>query len=159
VGRYLIVANQTLGGKRLDRAVQDRIDRGDSHFFVVVPMTTTDQESDWTGGYEVYEGMSHEAIAETLRRHEAMSDEARHRAEHRVSLMIDRIRSAGGEADGTIGDADPTVAVRDALQDQPFDEVIISTLPTRISRWLKMDLPSRISRMTETPVTTIEAED
>ena len=38
------------------------------------------------------------------------------------------------------------------------DAVIVSTLPAGVSRWLKMDLPSRIDRMTDAPVTTIEAE-
>lgn len=50
MSRYLIVANQTLGGEKLDRTIRDRAGRGDSEFFVVVPMTASEHESDWTGG-------------------------------------------------------------------------------------------------------------
>ena len=73
--------------------------------------------------------------------------------------MIDRIRSVGGEAEGAVGSEDPLEAARDALEHQAdFDEIIVSTLPSRFSRWLKMDLPSRIARMSDVPVTTIEAD-
>jgi hypothetical protein len=56
-----------------------------------------------------------------------------------------------------VGAPEPTVAVQDVLEEQAFDEVIVSTLPTSLSRWLRMDLPSRIARMTDVPVTTVEA--
>lgn len=144
MSRYLIVANQTLGGDKLNRAVEERIERGDSQFYVVVPMTATHNEATgWSGGFE-------EASSE--------QDEARSKAEHRLSLMIDKIRSTGGEADGEVGDPDPAVAVKDVLRTQTFDEIIVSTLPTGLSGWLKMDLSSRVSRMAETPVTTVTAE-
>ena len=127
-------------------------------------MTAPEHESHgWTGGFLMYEGMdpdaAREAMEEDALRREALVDEARSRAEHRLGQMIDKIQSAGGEANGKVGDADPAIAVKEVLQDRSFDEVILSTLPTGISRWLKMDLPSRVSRMTEAPVTTIEAED
>jgi hypothetical protein len=41
--------------------------------------------------------------------------------------------------------------------DRAFDEIIISTLPATLSRWLKLDAPSRIARMTQVPVTHVEA--
>lgn len=169
MSRYLIVANQTLGGDELDRTVRDRIGRGDSQFHIVVPMTAPKHETgDWTRGFSTGEvatgpGFSHmpeeaRQVMEDERRHEALLAEARRRAERRLDQMIEKIRSAGGQAEGAVGDADPATAVKDALQDQSFDEVIVSTLPTKLSRWLKMDLPSRIARMTDAPVTTIEAE-
>jgi nucleotide-binding universal stress UspA family protein len=166
MGQYLVVANQTLGGAELDRAIQDRIERGDSQFFIVVPMTAPKHETDaWGRGFSAYEGMSRAqieqtrtAIEEDARRHEALVDEARRRAQHRMDQMIDKIQAAGGEADGTVGDADPAVAVKDVLRDQSFDEVILSTLPSGISRWIRMDLPSRVARMTKAPVITVEAE-
>lgn len=167
MGQYLVVANQTLGGAKLDRIIRDRIERGDSKFFIVVPMTAPKHEADaWSRGFSVYEGMSRSqmeqarmAVEEDARRLEALFAEARRRAEHRMEQMIDKIQSAGGEADGTVGDADPAVAVKDVLQNQSFDEVILSTLPSGISRWIKMDLPNRVARMTEARVITVEAED
>ncbi len=43
-----------------------------------------------------------------------------------------------------MGDADPLAAVSDALHQRGFDEIIISTLPWRLSRWLRVDLPSKL---------------
>lgn len=165
--RHLIVANQTLGGDQLARTVSERIKRGDSQFYVVVPMTAPKHESDsWSRGFPVHGGMSavqieeaRKAIEEDARRREKLIAEARRRAEKRLQQMLEEIKSAGGSADGEVGDADPWVAVKAALKSQTPDEVIVSTLPSGISRWLKMDLPSKVSRMTKAPVTTIEAEE
>lgn len=167
--RYLIVANQTLGGDRLDRTIRDRIERGDSHFYVVVPMTAPRHETGgWTHGFPIGEetpmtaGQSEQvriAMEEDARRSEAELTEARDRAENRLGQIIENIRSAGGEADGAVASADPAIAVRDVLEERSFDEVIVSTLPAGLSRWIKMDLPSRVARMTDAPVTTVEAEE
>ena len=51
-----------------------------------------------------------------------------------------------------IGPADALLAVERVLVHERFDEVIISTLPERVSQWLGRDLPSRIERL-ELPVT------
>jgi hypothetical protein len=53
--------------------------------------------------------------------------------------------AAGGHAEGLIGDTDPIVAVCDTLEHESFDEVIVSTLPERVSRWLRRDLPLRVN--------------
>jgi hypothetical protein len=167
MGRHLIVANQTLGGDQLDRTVTERIERGDSQFYVVVPMTAPKHESDsWSRGFPVHGGMSavqideaRRAIEEDARRREELFAEARRRAEQRLQQMLEKIESAGGVADGEVGDADPAIAVKAALESQTPDEVIVSTLPAKFSRWVKMDLPSKVSRMTDAPVVTIEAEE
>ena len=50
----------------------------------------------------------------------------------------------GAEADGEVGDRDPVMAVRDAMRGREVDEVIVSTLPKGMSRWLGEDVPSRL---------------
>ena len=55
--------------------------------------------------------------------------------------------AAGGHVEGRIGDTDPLVAVRETLEREPFDEVIVSTLPARVSHWLHRDLPSRVEQL------------
>ena len=64
--------------------------------------------------------------------------------------------AAGGRVDGLIGDTDPFVAVQGALTRTPFDEIIVSTLPTHVSHWLRMDLPTRVRRL-GVPVTVVTA--
>jgi hypothetical protein len=63
-------------------------------------------------------------------------------------------RAAGGPVDGIVGREDPFEAVQSALQDPDFDEVIVSTLPKRVSEWLRRDLPHRIEKL-GVPVTTV----
>lgn len=159
---YLVVANQTLGGETLARTVRERIDRGDSSFYVLVPMTPPHHESGWAGGFVTYEGMSAEemqAWSEQDSEHRrAMLEESRNLAEQRLAQMTEAIETAGARAGGTVCDADPLAAVKEAMAEHSYTEVIISTLPARLSRWLRMDLPSRVARVSSAPVTTIEAE-
>ena len=64
-------------------------------------------------------------------------------------------RAAGGPVEGMVGEADPFEAVKSALeQELGFDEVIVSTLPKRVSEWLRRDLPHRVEKL-GVPVTTI----
>ena len=72
------------------------------------------------------------------------TDEAAATLELAVPLLEE---AAGGHVEGRFGDADPFVAVRDALAGGDFDEVIISTLPARVSHWLRRDLPARVERL------------
>jgi hypothetical protein len=66
-------------------------------------------------------------------------------------------QAAGSQVVGIIGNSDPLVAVRDALERAKFDEVIISTLPVHVSRWLRLDLPHRVEQL-GLPVTVVTAE-
>jgi hypothetical protein len=65
--------------------------------------------------------------------------------------------AAGGHVEGIVGDTDPFVAVREALEHEQYDEVIVSTLPTHVSRWLRLDLPARVKRL-GVPVTVVTAD-
>jgi hypothetical protein len=66
--------------------------------------------------------------------------------------------AAGGHVEALIGDADPAVAVRELFERERFDEVIVSTLPARVSRWLHRDLPSRVREL-GVPVTVVTAKE
>jgi hypothetical protein len=76
-------------------------------------------------------------------------------AEARVRLdeALERMREAGLESvEGRVGDPDPVVAVVDTWDPMKFDEIIVSTLPTGSSRWLGLDLPHRLEKLTSVPV-------
>jgi hypothetical protein len=57
-----------------------------------------------------------------------------------------------------VGDPSPVEAIRDALRDREFDGIILSTLPPGISRWLRQDLPSRVEKEFDLPVTHVIGE-
>jgi len=67
-------------------------------------------------------------------------------------------RAAGAPVEGIVGEEDPFEAVKSALQEPGFDEVIVSTLPKRVSEWLRRDLPHRIEKL-GVPVTTISQSE
>ena len=129
--RCLVVANQTLGGSHLVDALEERMARGPCAFHVVVPAshgTTT-----WTEG------------------------EAKAHAAEQLGAALARFRALGAEVTGEVGDASPVAAASDALLAGEFDEVIVSTLPLGISRWLHQDVVHRIERATPLPVFHVEA--
>jgi hypothetical protein len=149
---YLIVANQTLGGAELGNAIRERIDRGDARFRVVVPLTEPREESpSYLPADPIY------GIPDRPPQASPDLGEGRRRSQHRCDRLLEAIRTAGGSAEGYVGDPDPYDAACQALEADGIDEVIVSTLPPGMSRWMRMDLPSRISRATDVPVTTIEA--
>src|SRR4051794_11696093 len=65
--------------------------------------------------------------------------------------------AAGGHVEGLIGDEDPFLAASAALESGSYDEVIVSTLPARVSHWLHIDLPTRLERF-GLPVTVVTAK-
>jgi hypothetical protein len=66
--------------------------------------------------------------------------------------------AAGSEVTGHLGDAEPLMAIEDAINLGSYDEIIISTLPKRVSRWLKLDVVSKTKAL-GLPVTHVEAAD
>jgi hypothetical protein len=142
VRRYLVVANQTLGGEELWGAIRERIAEGDCHFHLLVPATPAAQ---------LDPGSTTEAAAQGG----AGEDLGRRLARQRMRHELDRMRELGASVSGEIGVADPVDAVRVVLHRWEFDEVILSTLPGRRSRWLAADLPTKIRRGFKLQVTQV----
>jgi hypothetical protein len=147
VARYLVIANQTLGGEHLLEEVRRRTAAGPSSFYVVVPNTRSVDVVPAPGG-PVPPGAVSVAVEEEDHRSTLI-------AQSRLNQALSQLRGEGLEARGELGDADPLVAIGDALDNDKFDEIIISTLPSGVSRWLGMDLPSRAERKFKIPVTTV----
>ena len=74
-------------------------------------------------------------------------------SERRLDDAVGRLRGGGLEAHGVIGDCNPVVAVKETWDPAKFDEILVSTLPTGTSKWLQIDLPHQVERMTGVHVT------
>jgi len=129
----LIVANQTLGSPTLAAAVAGRIAGGAASFHVVVPATPVQHRLTWD------------------------EDETNAAAEARLDALLAHLRELGAEASGEVGSPNPIDAVHDALRERRADEIILSTLPPGISRWLGQDLPSRLRNAVSIPVAVVTA--
>lgn len=142
--RCLIVANQTLTADALSQAVQERITAGSHEFYLVAPATPAEDEVDGPGAYA---GLGPSA-----------TDRAYALARQRLDKALDHLRSLGAEVDGEVGDPDALHAVRTALGHFPAEEILISTLPRGLSHWLRRDLPARLRKGCDIPVTHITAD-
>jgi nucleotide-binding universal stress UspA family protein len=132
---YLIVANQTLTSRSLSDAIKTRLADGPVRTHVVVPLSPV-------GGRLTWDEQESRAVAQS-----------------RLDEVLARLREMGAEADGEVGDRDPVMAVRDALRGRDVDEVIVSTLPKGLSRWLGEDVPSRLRDAVPVPVTVVTQEE
>jgi hypothetical protein len=130
---YLVVGNQTLASAELEAAIREVVSAGSSDFHVVVPVEPAQKGFTWDEG------------------------EARAAARDRLDAFIRKLESMGAEASGEIGSRDPIEAVHDALRSHPADEIILSTLPPGISRWLGQDVPTRLRGSVLVPVTVVTA--
>ena len=80
-------------------------------------------------------------------------------AERILELELNVLRELQYDVDGAVGDADPVTAVRQVLEQRPFDEIILASLPAGASRWLHMDLAHRLQRVTKLPVEEVAGEE
>jgi hypothetical protein len=128
VKRVLVVANETVAGKPLIDAVRKRAQGEEVHVHVISPQNQPKH------GYVIYD------------------EHVRDAAQNRLEMTIALLREAGIEADGEVMDPDPYSAVMDALGEQDYDEIVISTHPETRSGWLRQGLVDRVARATRRPV-------
>src|SRR5918995_3460585 len=114
--RVLIVANRTAATPGLIDAVRERAHESPCSFTLLVPQLAAEVE------------FGEEEAGKTL--------------ELAIPLLEE---AAGGPVSGLIGTADALLAIERTLVQEHFDEVMMSTLPERVSHWLKRDLPAKCS--------------
>jgi hypothetical protein len=124
--RYLVVANQTLGGGAL-LAILRELAESPSTFHVLVPASPPVDHL-WTDA------------------------EARSIARERLDTALERFRGLGLEATGEVGDGRPLQAIDDVFARESFDGIVLSTLPQGVSRWLRLDLVHRVQATFGLPV-------
>lgn len=174
--RVLIVANQTLGGGQVLEIVRARMADGACHFHVLVPATNAAQldpgylASAVAAGDEPESASpvaagDHRAAQDVLEYEtgtppagdhpvtDVREDPGRSLARQQLRQELQRLRALGADASGEVGVSDPLNAIRMALHRERFNEIVLSTLPPGISRWVAMDLPSRVRRAFKLPVT------
>src|ERR671928_1470833 len=132
--RVLVVAHKTAATPSLIEAVRERAARSPAKFTLLVPNPAH-------GLHAVVDPEDQE------------ESEGKQVLELAIPLLED---AAGGPVEGMVGDPSPMNAIQDAINLHGFDEVIISTLPAKVSKWLKLDLPSKV-RGLGLPVTTVTA--
>lgn len=149
VRRILVVANQTVGGDHLAELIRNRAAAGPLEVLLVVPATHhTDLVEVLAHAFAVQGGMRPPAAAGGATEH----------ARAQAVAGVHWLAGLGVSAVGEVVDHDPVPAIRDRLEQGDVDEVIVSTLPAGMSRWLRHDLAHRIRRSTDTPVTVVSAD-
>lgn len=136
VARVLVVAYRTAATPPLLEAVRQRAQRGPAKFTLLVPNAAP-------------------GLHKVVDPEDQGGGEAQSVLDRAVPALGD---AAGTPVEGIVGSTDPIAAIEDAINLRGFDEVIISTLPKKISHWLKLDLPSKVTGM-GLPVTTVTPED
>ncbi len=132
--RVLVVANRTAATPALLDAVRERAAQSPCTFTLLVP-----------------------SVAHGLHRVVDPEDTDSSEAEQVLELALPLLEeAAGGPVEGIVGCAEPLAAIQDAVNLRGFDEIILSTLPTRVSRWLHLDLPRKAAGL-GLPVTTVTA--
>lgn len=136
MANVLVVANRTAESPELLDALRQRAAQGDATFTLLVPATP-------------------HGVAWAADMHSGGSE-----AEGHMNNAVERMRSAGlNMKEGKVGDPDPIAAVQDETNFASYDEVVVSTLPGGISKWLKLDLPHRVERTTGLPTTHVIAQE
>jgi hypothetical protein len=130
--RYLVLANQTLNDDSVITLLRQL--GKDGHLHLVVPAAPSTPGSD------------------------RVDDKGLALATYRLRHAVDTLHEHGIDAEGEVGHVDPVHAVARAFEHEPADEIIVSTLPSGISKWLDVDLPKALEHRFGVPVTVITAE-
>ncbi len=133
--RVLLVANRTAMTPALRNEVLKRAAEGSTSFHLLVPASPS--------------GLHRLVDPEVAGR-----EEAQLRLDTALAALSE---ASGAEVTGQVGDADPIAAIHDTLHERDVDEIMISTLPRRLSRWMRLDLPSKAQGFGK-PVTHVEGE-
>jgi hypothetical protein len=131
----LVVAHQTAATPDLLDAVRERAQQGPAKFHLVVPRQA-------------------HGIDKFANPHAGGRDEAQDVLKQALPVLSD---ASGVTVTGSVGDSEPLMAVQDAISLGHYDEIIISTLPLGVSRWLKLDLISK-TRGLGLPVTHVASK-
>jgi hypothetical protein len=129
--RYLVVAHQTLSSPELLAELTSRAGKDVTTFHLIVPVHHGEPGLTWTEGHDRGVALGH------------------------LDDALVRLAGAGLTVTGEVGSDSPVESVVDVLVRDgagAFDEIIVSTLPRTVSKWLKIDVPSRIQRYTTIPV-------
>jgi hypothetical protein len=131
MARVLVVANRTAESPELLDALRSRAVHGPCQFTLLVPSTAHGLA--WAAD----PGQAGQAEAE----------------QHRIAFL-EQLRNEGVDvANAKVGDGDPLAAICDECNFTDYDELIVSTLPLKISKWLHLDLPRKAGAATGLPVT------
>jgi GABA permease len=127
--KLLVIANRTIESEEIRSALLNRAACGPVQVTLVAPASSG-------GG--------------SMRARRAATAE-------RLEAAVQGLREAGVRVEGVLGDSDPMLALQDTWDPCRYDEVIVATLPTGVSRWMAADLPHRVERLTGARVTHIVA--
>lgn len=127
--RVLVVANRTADSDDLLDVMRTRAQQGAAAFLLLVPARP-------------------HGVTWAADMHSGVQDARDH-----MQRALARMRRAGLEVEGRLGDPDPVVAVEDVVgQGERFDEAVVSTGPVHLSHWVKLGLPRRVEKATGLPV-------
>jgi hypothetical protein len=129
--RVLVVANRTAESPELLEALRSRAVHGPCEFTLLVP--STPHGIAWAAN---------------------MQDAGNEEAEQHRAAFVEELRDEGLDvAAAKVGDPDPLAAICDECNFNQYDELIVSTLPLKISKWLRVDLPRKAEAATGLSVT------
>ncbi len=129
--RLLVVANETVAGSALRDEIAERCDGRECQVLVVTPVMPGSRAAHWASDV----------------------DEAILLARQRMELSVLEIEQIGLKAKGEVGEAEPNVAIEDALRVFPADEIVISTHPPERSHWLENGVVERARKEIDLPIT------
>jgi len=138
----LVVAEDTATSDGLLEVLKERAARGPVKFTLVVP------------GQPDVPALPDAAVADL----EMPDVETPPELEQEVETAVERLREAGLDVEGRVGDASPVAAAEDAVNFGTFHDIIVVTPPRQLTKWLKLDVAHRLEGMTDLPVKHVEAE-